>query len=487
MAIGGMKMNLRSFMNNSIKDRILFSFGAITTITIIVFEILFVFFLHDYYYGGVEQILKERTSAASEFLNKYRDYSDIDAKSNFLFDTYLGETDNKFLVQTIRKDLIVVGDSFGATVSNQISSQDIEDALNNKISLSIETNAETKERTMSASRPLIRYSNIDGVVRYTVSLSKIDEAVNEYTAFSVSIAFLLIMALMILLSLISQTIVDPIQRLNTVAIEMANGNFEIRAPIAYDDEIGQLANTLNYMANEIGKNEGLKKDFVSSISHELRTPLTSIKGWGETLLYTGNIEPDSDLEIGLKIITSEADRLKDMVEELLDFSKLESHQMKVYKRDISIRTIVKSVYSQMLPRASGIDFKCIFKGEDTLVNADANRLRQVFINLVANSIKFANKENPEISLTVEGLEDKVVVEVKDNGIGISEENIGKVKEKFYKENVSSQGGGIGLALVDEIVKLHEGEMIINSKPGEGTRIEVVLPTNKLMEDTCLSK
>lgn len=468
-------MNLNSILNSSIKNRILFSFGAITTVTIIVFEILFVIFLNDYYYGGAEQILKERTSAASEFLNKYSEYADIEGKSNFLFDTYLGETDSKFLVQTIRNDLIVVGDSFGGTVNSRITSQDITDAFNNKISISIDTHPETNERTMSAARPLVRYSNIDGVVRYTVSLSKIDEAVKEYTAISISVAFLLIASLMILLSLVSQTIVNPIQRLNAVAKEMANGDFEIRAPIIYEDEIGQLAHTLNYMADEIGRNEALKKDFVSSISHELRTPLTSIKGWGETLLYTSEIEPDSDLDIGLKIITSEADRLKDMVEELLDFSKLESHQMKVYKRDVSVRKIVQSVYAQMLPRAGGARMQCTFSGEDTLINADANRLRQVFINLIANSIKFVAKEDPQIDILVEGMEDKVIVKISDNGIGISSDNIEKVKEKFFKENVNSQGGGIGLALVDEIVKLHDGEMIIASNPGEGTEITVILP------------
>ena len=126
-------------------------------------------FMESFNQKAFEQILKERTSAASEFLNKYSEYADIEGKSNFLFDTYLGETDSKFLVQTIRNDLIVVGDSFGGTVNSRITSQDITDAFNNKISISIDTHPETNERTMSAARPLVRYSNIDGVVRYTVS------------------------------------------------------------------------------------------------------------------------------------------------------------------------------------------------------------------------------------------------------------------------------------------------------------------------------
>ena len=470
-------MNLNTFMRSSIKNRIIFSFGAITAITIIILEIFFIIFLNNYYYGGVEQILKERTSATAEFLNKYREYADIEGKSNFLFDTFLGETDDKFLVQTVRSDGIVIGDSFGTTISTSLYSQDIKDAFDNKIFISIETDEETNERTMSAARPLIRYSTIDGAVRYTVSLSKIDDAVSEYTAFSISVSFLLLAALVIISGLVSQTIVNPIDQLIEVATEMANGDFEIRAPIIYDDEIGQLAGTLNYMADEIDKNEQIKKDFISSISHELRTPLTSIKGWAETLLHTSDIEPDSDLDIGLRIMISESDRLKDMVEELLDFSKLESHQMKVYKRSVSIRKIVKSVISQMLPRTKGIRLNCSYMGEDTLIDADANRLRQVFINLIANSAKFASGEEPKIEISVEGFEDRVICIISDNGIGISESNIEKVKEKFFKENVNIQGGGIGLAIVDEIIKLHNGEMIIESSLGVGTRITIVLPVN----------
>lgn len=470
-----MRRNWDAFVKNSVKNRIIFSFGAITTLTVVLLEVFFVFFLHNHYYGGVENILKERASSTAEFLNKYREYSDIEGKSNFLFETFLGETDNKFLVQTIRNDYILIGDSYGTNSGDSITSSDVVDALNNKISISINKDPNTNERTMSTARPLIRYSTIDGVVRYTVSLTKIDEAVNEYTAFSISLSFLLLAALMIISSLISQTIVNPIDRLIDVAREMANGNFEIRAQVVSGDEIGQLSGALNYMADEIAKSEQLKKDFISSISHELRTPLTSIKGWGETLLHTGEISPDSDLEIGLRIITSESDRLKDMVEELLDFTKLELYHMTVYKRSVSIRKIVRSVCSQLRPRAEDIAFECVYLGEDTLINADANRLRQVFINLIANSIKFSSKENPTIRVTVEGFPDRVECTVEDNGIGIAPENIERVKEKFFKENVSSQGGGIGLALVDEIIKLHSGEIRIESAVNVGTKIKVILP------------
>lgn len=462
--------------NKSIRNRIIISFGTLVALTILVFEIFFVVFLNKYYYGGVEQLLKERTSIASEFLNKYGEYSDIQGKSNFLFDTFLGESDKKFLVQTLDKDGLVIMDSYGVTLSQKIQTCDVTSALKNQITVSINEDPNTKERTMSASRPLMRYSVIDGAVRYTVSLTRIDDAIRQYTATSLSVSFILMFLLISLSIFISQTIINPIQKLTVVAREMAGGNMDVRTETLMDDEIGELSNTLNFMAEEIGKSDQLKKDFISSISHELRTPLTSIKGWGETLLL-GDIEQGSDLDTGLRIIIGEADRLKDMVEELLDFSKLETHKMKVYKKDISLRKILKSVYNQMQPRAIGIDFTYSFYGDDTLIYGDANRLRQVFINLIMNSIKFSS-ENPRISVSMDGREDKVIFVIEDNGIGISRDNVEKVKEKFFKENLNSPGSGIGLALVDEIVKLHNGLMLIDSTESKGTTIKIEFPAIK---------
>lgn len=467
------KTFIKNYFRNSIRSRIIFSFASILSLIIIMGEVFLIVFLNNYYYGGVEQLLKERVSIASEFLNKYGEYSDIEGKSNFLFNTFLGESDKKFLVQTLDKEGFVVMDSFGITTAQKIESADVLAALSNQMSASVNLDEITNERTMSVARPLKRYSTIDGVVRYTVSLTKIDQAVRQYYATSFTISFLLIFLLVFISALLSQSIVFPIQKLILVARTMAQGNMDVRAESVYDDEIGELSNTLNYMAEEIRKSDQLKKDFISSISHELRTPLTSIKGWGETLLNE-DIEPGSNLDIGLKIISSEADRLSGMVEELLDFSRLESHQMKVFKTPLSLRKVVKSVYNQMLPRAKGIDFQCMFDGTDTLIFADANRLRQVMINLVMNSIKFASND-PRIILYLKGYENKVVLSVEDNGIGISSENIHRVREKFFKENLNLPGSGIGLALVDEIVKLHDGKMYIESEEGSGTKVIIEFP------------
>lgn len=458
---------------NSIRNRIVISFGAIVALTIVMLEISFVVFISNYYYGGVEQILKDRVIVTSEFINSYAGYSNVQGKARFLFENFLGESDKKFLVQVLDKNGYVIMDSYGFSDIKEIKTPDVQAAYNNKFESYIDSDSDTGEKMMSVSRPLMKYSLIDGAVRYTVSLEKIDSSIRKYSMASLAVSSILLLFLTVMAALISKSIVNPIHKLTAVAREMADGDFEIRAEKYYEDEIGELADTLNYMAEEITKTDNIKKDFISSISHELRTPLTSIKGWGETLLL-GSVEPDSDAEIGLKIICSEAERLKDIVEELLDFSRLESRTMRVKKQIISPKRLVYSVYRQFLPRTKGIDFTCTLLGMDTMVNGDANRLRQVFINLLTNALKFIG-ENAKIALSVEGFEDKVTIIVEDNGIGISEKNLERVKEKFFKENVNSPGSGIGLALVDEILKLHDSTMLIDSKLGIGTKITIIIP------------
>ena len=457
----------------SIRNRIVISFASILAITILLGEIFLVVFLNNYYYGGVEQLLTEKASSAAEFLNKYAEYTGVEGKSSFLFKTYLGESDKKFLVQTLDKEGRVLMDSLGGQLNQIVETGDVKAALQNRIFISTNIDPTTRERTMSASRPLLRYSSIDGVVRYTVSLTKIDEAVRQYYATSFSVAFLLILLLIFISAVLSHSIVYPIEKLILVAREMAKGNFDISAEPVYEDEVGELSNTLNMMVGEIKRNDQLKKDFISSISHELRTPLTSIKGWGETLL-DDEIQEGSSLEIGLKIITNEADRLSGMVEELLDFSRLESHKMKVSKKPLSLNDIATSVYRQMQPRAKGGSFRLTHRGEEQLMYGDENRLRQILINLITNSIKFSQPPL-EITLTVESVDHNIKLIVQDNGVGISSENLRRVREKFFKEDMNSPGSGIGLALVDEIVKLHGGIMEIESTKDIGTKITITFP------------
>ena len=222
------------------------------------------------------------------------------------------------------------------------------------------------------------------------------------------------------------------------------------------------------------KTDKIKKDFISSISHELRTPLTSIKGWSETLMMEESVSQNEALGMGLGIISGEADRLKDMVEELLDFSRLESSRMKVVKRKINPKHVLEQVYRQLQPRAAHITLSCNKIGKDTMIMGDENRLRQVFINLLANAIKFT-PAGGSVQIEAEGQDEQIIIRFIDTGLGISKEDLPNVTQKFYKGNQTMAGSGLGLSIVDEILKLHDAKFYIDSKLGEGTTVTVIIP------------
>ena len=242
-------------------------------------------------------------------------------------------------------------------------------------------------------------------------------------------------------------------------------------------EIAQLSKTLNYMGCEVEKREKLKNEFISSISHELRTPLTSIKGWAVTLKYDC-----SDMEtvaLGLDIIEKESDRLTDMVEELLDFSKLINGVITLNVKENDVKSFIEYIANYMRPRADREKKRFIINIDKNVgkVYFDENRIKQVLSNIIDNAFKFTG-EHGEIILSVKRENGNLVFIVKDNGSGISIKDLPRVKDKFYKGKNSKSRNGIGLSICDEIVNLHNGSLEIESKENEGTEVVIKIPLNQ---------
>ncbi len=218
----------------------------------------------------------------------------------------------------------------------------------------------------------------------------------------------------------------------------------------------------------------MKNDFISSVSHELRTPLTSIKGWGETLLSHKNDDSES-FEKGLRVICSETDRLYDMVEELLDFSRLQNGiELKCQMIDLvaevtdSVLTVEQRVKNEQMSIAYEEPMQPI------PVFADAARLRQVFINVLDNAIKYSRKGG-EILISLASDEKNAYISIKDEGMGITPEDLEYVKTKFFKGKQAMRGNGIGLAVADEIMSAHRGSINIDSEHKKGTVVTLCLP------------
>ncbi len=180
----------------------------------------------------------------------------------------------------------------------------------------------------------------------------------------------------------------------------------------------------------------MKNDFISSVSHELRTPLTSIKGGWAITLKSHELRDEELLGDGLEIIEKETDRLADMVEELLDFSRFVSGRISLNKESVDIKNLIEQVGKQLKPRAEerNLDFNYYYDPQLPNIIADENRLKQVLINLLDNAFKFT-LDGGQINLVCNLVEDGILIQVEDTGIGISEEDLPYIKDKFYKGKV----------------------------------------------------
>ncbi|MBR2735104.1 MAG: HAMP domain-containing histidine kinase, partial [Clostridia bacterium] len=265
------------------------------------------------------------------------------------------------------------------------------------------------------------------------------------------------------------------------AKQIARGDFHVKIEKKYDDEIGELSDTINYMAEELDVTEKLKNEFISSVSHELRTPLTAIKGWAETLqLCEDSAETRKK---GLETIVKEAERLSWIVEGLLDFSSIKEKRIKLIKEKIDILAEIGEAVYMFKDRADNEKKSLIYNEPKMLppVMGDKNRLRQVFINILDNALKYTS-EGGAVSVDVKVKDDKISISFTDNGCGIPAEHLSNVTKKFYKANYLQQGSGIGLAIVDEIVTLHGGTLSILSQEGFGTTVTVMLPVFTEIDD-----
>ena len=219
----------------------------------------------------------------------------------------------------------------------------------------------------------------------------------------------------------------------------------------------------------------MKNDFISTVSHEIRTPMTAIKGWGETLKSVG--DNPVLLEKGLDIIVSETERLSGMVEELLDFSRMQNGKIRIVNEEIDLLYIIEHVYDIYKQKAINENLNLTLElngNTDIRLIGDKDRIRQVIINILDNAIKYTPEEG-NISLSVARIQKYVKIIISDSGKGIPQKDLPHIKEKFYKADNNVRGTGIGLAVADEIIKMHSGEINISSEVSKGTTVEIILP------------
>lgn len=334
----------------------------------------------------------------------------------------------------------------------------------------------TNETVMAVSTAFLSpEGEVTGVIRCVSSLRTVNVQIIKYSGGALLLCVLILTLLYSSNRRFERSLMVPIRQINDTAQMIADGLYGVHIDPVYPDEIGELCRTLNNMSDAISRSEKLKNDFISSVSHELRTPLTAIGGWGETLLAGGAGESE-ETRRGLTIITNEASRLARMVEELLDFSRMESGHLAMRMERIDLTPDIEDVVFMYMDsiRREGIVLEYDEADELPEIIGDRNRLRQVFLNLLDNAIKHGG-EGKRVRVETYAEAQTLVISVRDFGAGIPPDELAHVKERFYKGSSKARGSGIGLAIADEIMKLHGGRLDIQSVVGQGTVATMTLP------------
>ena len=457
----------------------------VTGIVLFIILAICVLAVSSYYRGYASNVLYSYANdSVTTFFSPYLDGTDeaFLEKSMEFVENFSDKS--KVEVMVVDKHGAVCVSSSGFIVEETIENmEDVFYAMKSKTSISSWSGFNSNgEHIMSVAMVFpTSDGNFKGAVRFITSLKAIDAQIYTFIAIVVLIYIIALGFVTFSGSFFVRTIVVPVRKINDVTKEFTQGNIDARIELQGDekDEINELADSVNNMLNEVSATDKIKNDFISTVSHELRTPLTAIKGWGEMLRELG---PD-DIELtkrGTEIIISESERLSQLVEELLNFSRLQNGTLSLRLEKIDVLAELDETIFVFKERSKRDGIELTYSAPDlpAPMMADPNRIKQVFVNILDNAFKYT-EQGGMVSVDAYIENDKLFIHVLDTGCGIPEEALPNVKMKFYKANIQVRGSGIGLAVVDELIKMHNGTIDIQSKLGIGTTVTIVLPIEEV--------
>ncbi|SFF94144.1 HAMP domain-containing sensor histidine kinase [Sporolactobacillus nakayamae] len=284
-----------------------------------------------------------------------------------------------------------------------------------------------------------------------------------------------------------QTIIQAIQ-------QMAKGNFEIKLDVPVLERGGnrhnpfvQLADSVHYMAKELGQLERVRQEFISNVSHEIQSPLTSIKGFARAL-ENDQLSKEKGAHY-LRIIQTETDRLSKLSDNLLKLTTLENERHPMHMVDYRPDRQIRSCLLALEPQWNKKNLTMNIELEPVIIHADRELMNQVWMNLIHNSIKFTPNDG-EIHVELKNQKDRIIFRLSDTGVGIKQEDFVHLFERFYKADrsrSSQQGGnGLGLSIVKKIIDVHHGEIHVSSDCGKGTTFTIILDKENEVQSNQLS-
>lgn len=429
-----------------------------------------------YYYDSMLTGLQSRATTVISFPSMM--YSDetsyYQSAATYVASNFDGK--DSLELQFIDEEGQVRYSSFGLMAYTTPNTPDIAGALdldNPQMTTWLGTDPSTGERIMAVSCPRIVDGESVAVVRFVTSLALVDQQIVWIVLIAIGVGLVLLAMFYFSNLYFVRSIIEPMQGVTEIAKRIASGSYGIQIEKQFDDEIGDLTDAVNDMSLKVKQAESMKSEFISSVSHELRTPLTAINGWGETLLNGEN----ENYKKGMAIIVSESKRLTKMVEELLEFSRIEDGRFTLSIEPMDIKAELEDAvytYQEFFRKEGIILTHCDCEEEFPPMDGDPERLRQVFCNLLDNAAKHGGGGG-HIESAIRGIGDFIEITVRDHGPGIPEEELPHVKYKFYKGSSKARGSGIGLAVCDEIIGRHQGTMELSNGEGGGCLVTVTLP------------
>ncbi|MFD1774560.1 sensor histidine kinase [Paenibacillus rhizophilus] len=455
-------------IKKGMRRQIVLHYILVVFLALLLVEVIFLLVIRTYYYDSIYTRITTQISQAEYF------YRLSSKDSPFALQELLRSFDlNNTELQVLTLDGDMITSSTGFQPDRTITTSDVPEAVGGGIGRWVGRQTGTNESVMAVSKVLQIPGHDSYVLRYVTSVERVNSDLFNVTLLSAGIVVAVLAVVTAFSFGLANSIVKPLNNITAVSAQLAKGKFNIRIKGDYRYEIGELASTLNYMAQEIVRSNQIKDDFISSISHELRTPLTSIKGWSETLI-SGGYDPE-ETKLGMSIISKESDRLIGLVEEILDFSKLQQNEMKLSIGTVGVQELLKEIILNLWAKAEKRSIRLELEAEDGIyVRGDANRLKQVFLNLTDNAVKFSHEGSSVLLSARRVNEEEAEIVVQDSGIGISQEHLNRVKDRFFQVDSLNGGTGLGLAISQQLVELHGGTMEMDSELGKGTRVTVHL-------------
>ena len=472
-------------MRSGITRRWLCGSLLMTVLLVLLVEGMFLYSCTRSYYNSVQQTMYRRFSSISGQLKMYT--GDTAQKASASRSVALRRMVEQFSDKDKYEFMLL--DSYGSVIASSsgtdaegiLTSADFEQAQETGDGMGVAIYRTDSSEMVMAVCCLVPYAAEDvAAMRLVTSLTLVQNQLKNVFLISIVVVITILGFTVASGLYFVRSIVVPLGQVERTAASIARGELDVRLPVTGDarDEVDRLRGTINRMAEGLEETEKMKNEFISSVSHELRTPLTSIRGWVETLRTLDDPE-DENYRKGLEIINNETARLYNMVEELLDFSRLQNGRLKMscHPLDLVAELTDAVLFCEARIQREGLLLSYSEPEEMIPVYADPNRLRQVFINILDNAIKYS-APGGRITVKIWQGEYKAFIEIIDQGRGIPPEDLENVKTKFYKGSNSVRGSGIGLALVDSIMTALDGTLDLKSTLGRGTVVTVGLPIYK---------